>query len=348
MRAVVLVGGLGTRLRPLTSSTPKQMLPVAGRPMIERVLASLRPHGVDDAVLSLGYQPTAFTEAYPDGRCAGVDVHYAEEPEPLDTAGAIRFAAESAGIRERFLVVNGDVITDLDVSALVAFHERAGAEATIALTKVDDPSHFGVVPTDGDGRVTAFVEKPPVDEAPTDLINAGYYVFEPSVLDRIPGDRPVNVERETFPAMVADGTLFALADPAYWLDVGTVERYLQANLDVLDGVRPVTSAEPGRAIVDGEALAPVLLGEGSCIRTGAVVGRSVIGAGAVVGDGARVEGSVLLPGARVGDDAIVRDSVLGAGSSVGRRAVLDGYAVLGDGAAVSDGERLTGERRPAE
>ena len=346
MRAVVLVGGLGTRLRPLTASTPKQMLPVAGRPMIERVLDTLRHHGVDDVVLSIGFQPSAFLEAYPDGTCAGVAVHYAEEPEPLDTAGAIRFAAESGGIRERFLVVNGDVITDLDVTALVAFHERVGAEGTIALTKVEDPSAFGVVPTDEGGRVVAFVEKPPRHEAPTDLINAGYYVLEPSVLDRIPGDRRVNVERETFPAMVTDGGLYALADPSYWLDVGTIERYLQANLDVLDGVRPVTRAAPGQAVVDGEALAPVLLGDGVEVRAGAVVGRSVLGAGVVVEDGARVEDSVLLPGARVGRDAVVRGSVLGPGSVVGAGATVEDLSVLGDGTQVEAGARLVGEKRP--
>ena len=345
MRAVVLVGGLGTRLRPLTDRTPKQMLPVAGRPMIERVLATLLCHGVDDVVLSIGYQPSAFTDAYPDGVCAGVRIHYAQEPEPLDTAGAIRFAATSAGIDERFLVVNGDVITDLDVSALVEFHERAGADATIALTKVEDPSHFGVVPTDDGGRVLAFVEKPPRDEAPTDLINAGYYVFEPRVLDRIAADRRVNVERETFPAMVEDGTLYARADPAYWLDVGTVERYLQANLDVLDGVRPVTAALPGRAVVDGEAVAPVLLGAGARIATGAVVRRSVLGEGALVEDGARVDSSVLLPGARVGEGATVRCSVLGPDSCVGVGAVLDDRCVLGHRSEVAPGEHLAGEKR---
>jgi len=161
MRAVVLVGGFGTRLRPLTRHTPKQMLPVVNRPMIERVVAHLADHGVEQAVLAMGYRPDAFQEAYPDGRCAGVELHYAIEPEPRDTAGAIRFAALDAGIAERFLVLNGDVLTDLDLGGLIAAHERAGAEGTISLHRVDDPSAFGVVPTDGSGRVTAFIEKPP-------------------------------------------------------------------------------------------------------------------------------------------------------------------------------------------
>ena len=202
MRAVVLVGGFGTRLRPLTLDRPKQMLPILGRPMIEPVLQHLSRHGIDDVVLSMGYRPDAFTAEYPTGVCAGVQLHFAVEPEPLDTAGAIRFAARDAGIDERFVVINADCLTDIDVSTLVAFHDARGAEGTIALHKVEDPSAFGVVPTDATGRVEAFVEKPPRDEAPTDLINAGIYVLEPSVLDRIAADRRVSIEREVFPAMV--------------------------------------------------------------------------------------------------------------------------------------------------
>ena len=188
VKAVVLVGGEGTRLRPLTLSTPKQMLPIVGVPMIERVLAYLRSHGVDEAILSLGYLPDAFMEAYPDGHAAGVRLTYAVEPEPLDTAGAVRFAAVHGKVDDTFVVVNGDVLTDLDLGSLIDFHRLSGAEGTIALHPVADPSSFGVVPTDEDGRVTAFVEKPPRDEAPTNQINAGTYVLEPSVLDRITGD----------------------------------------------------------------------------------------------------------------------------------------------------------------
>ena len=234
MKAVVLVGGEGTRLRPLTLSSPKQMLPIVGVPMIERVLGQLAAHGVDEAVLSLGYLPDAFLEAYPDGRAAGISLTYAVEPEPLDTAGAVRFAAAFAGIEETFVVVNGDVLTDLDLTGLIAFHRRRGAEGTIALHPVADPSAFGVVPTDSEGRVLAFVEKPPRDEAPTNEINAGTYVLEPSVLDRIPEGGRVSIERETFPAMVRDGRLFARSDDRYWLDTGTPSAYLEANFDYLE------------------------------------------------------------------------------------------------------------------
>ena len=330
----MLVGGFGTRLRPLTLTTPKQMLPVAGRPMIEGVLEHLRAHGVDEVVLSLGYRPDAFLDAYPDAVCAGVRLVYAVEPEPLDTAGAIAFAARKAGIDERFLVVNGDVLTDLDVSALVELHESAGAEGTIALTKVEDPSQFGVVPTDGDGRVLAFVEKPPRDEAPTDLINAGYYVLEASVLDRIPPGRKVNIERETFPAMVADGRLFARADDAYWLDVGTPERLIQASMDHLDGLRG--HAPDGGVLRCGD----------NAVASDAVVRRSVLGHGASVGAGATVDGSVLLPGAVVEEGATVRDSIVGAGALVGAGAVVAGWSVLGDGVRVEPGSTLDGVRVP--
>ena len=254
MKAVVLVGGFGTRLRPLTLHTPKQMLPIGDRPMIEWVIEHLAHHGIDEAVLSLGYRPDAFATAYPDGHCAGVELHYAVEDQPLDTAGAIRFAAMSAGISERFVVMNGDVLTDLDVTALVDFHDRAGAEATVTLHEVDDPSRYGVVQTDDDGRVLAFVEKPAAGEAPSNLINAGAYVLEPSVLDRIDDGRPVSIERDTFPALVADRALYAMVDGGvYWLDAGTPETYLQAQLDLVAGRRALPEASRCRA-VDGSAV----------------------------------------------------------------------------------------------
>ena len=321
MRAVVLVGGFGTRLRPLTLSTPKQMLPVAGPTMIERCLAHLARHGVDEAVLSLGYRSDVFTDAYPDGVCAGVRLRYAVEPEPLDTAGAVRFAADHAGIDEPFLVVNSDVMTELDVSALAAFHASHGAEGTIALTPVEDPSHFGVVPTDANGKVLAFIEpsdavkkglEAPKEPPPTNLINAGFYVLEPSALGRIPTGRKVNIERETFPAMVADGSLYARADDAYWIDVGTPERYLQGNLDHSDGKGWI--APDARVAADARVTESVVLA-GAVIGAGATVHRSIIGAGAevgpgatvtdvsVLGDGVRVEAGATLAGVLVPDPA---------------------------------------------
>ena len=267
MKAIVLVGGFGTRLRPLTLRAPKQMLPVGPVTMLERVVAKLGEHGVDEVVLSLGYQPDAFTSEFPDGRCCGVRLVYAVEPEPLDTAGAIAFAARTAGLDERVLAVNGDVLTDLDVAGLWRRHAELGGEATIALTPVEDPSRYGVVPIAPDGRVEAFIEKPDPGTAPSNWINAGTYVLEPSVLASIPTDRKVSIERETFPALVERGALFAVQSDAYWIDAGTPAAYLQANLDLLDGVRGAFEV----------GIDPV-----ARIDPDAKVSRSMVGPGAVV------------------------------------------------------------------
>ncbi len=329
MKAVVLVGGEGTRLRPLTLTSPKQMLPIVGVPMIERVLTHLAAHGVDEAVLSLGYLPDAFMEAYPDGQAAGVRLTYAVEPEPLDTAGAVRFAATFAGIAETFVVVNGDVLTDLDLTGLVAFHRDRGAEGTIALHPVADPSAFGVVPTDSEGRVTAFVEKPPRDEAPTNEINAGTYVLEPSVLERIPEGGRVSIERETFPAMVRDGTLFARSDDTYWLDTGTPSAFLEANFDYLDGKRgPVVApglADLGQGVlvegdseISGRCSVPAVVFSGCVIEPGARVEHSILGRGTVVAAGAVIIDSVVMDACHVAGDAKVVG--LGDGPPLGRRA----------------------------
>jgi mannose-1-phosphate guanylyltransferase len=331
VRAVVLVGGFGTRLLPLTRTAPKQMLPVGNRPMIERVLEHLAGHGVTSAVLSLGYRPEAFRDAYPSGRCAGVDLQYAVDPEPLDTAGAIRFAAREAGIDERFIVMNGDILTDLDVGSLVAFHEAAGAEGTLALHRAEDPTGYGVVAIDATGRVEAFVEKPASGEAPSDLVNAGTYVLEPSVLERIRPGAPVNVERVTFPAMVAEGTLFAKDGEAYWIDAGTPATYLAANLDLLD------CAEGGAEV----AIAADAVVEGTVID-------AWIGRGASVARDAVVERAVVFEGARIGPGAVVRDAIIGAGAAIGAGAVVEGEAVVGDGVEVAANAQLHGVRLPEE
>jgi len=333
VRAVVLVGGFGTRLRPLTSDLPKQMLPIVDRPMIEHVVGHLAAHGVEEVVLSLGFLPDAFRDAYSDGRCAGIPLHYAVEPEPLDTAGAIRFAAEDAGIDEAFLVLNGDVLTDLAVDELIGFHRASGAEATVSLTPVDNPSRYGVVPTDADGRVTGFVEKPPAGAAPCNWINAGTYVFEPSVIDRIEPGRRVSVEREVFPAMADEGVLYGLRSEAYWVDTGTPETYLGVQLDLLDGVRG-----PARSGVDDAAE----------IHPGATVRRSVIGPGAVVAEGSRVCDSVVMAGSRIGEGAVVDGSLVGRNATIGPDARVLGLSVVGHGAEVVAGQHLTGDCRPEQ
>lgn len=323
MRAVVLVGGFGTRLRPLTLSTPKPMLAVGHRPIVENLVRMLARAGIEEVVLGLGFRPEPFTAAFPDGTCAGVPLHYAVEPEPLDTGGAIRFAADHAGISDTFVVVNGDIITDLDVGKLVERHRATGAEATIHLTPVEDPSSYGVVAVGPDGRVDRFVEKPAPGTAPSNLINAGTYVFEPSVLARIPTGRKVSIERETFPAIVTDGGLFAWATDDYWIDTGRPETYRQANLDLIDGRRSfgVPMVEPGAEVDPGAEIRHSLVSVGARVAAGVLVEDSVVLPGAVIGPGATVRSSIVMGG--IGSDAVVVDSVIGADGSVPPEAVLE-------------------------
>ena len=312
MKAVVLVGGFGTRLRPLTNTTPKPMLPVGHRPMVENLVKMLARADVTEVVLALGFRPEPFMDAFPDGECAGVSLHYAVEPEPLDTAGAIKFAATSAGIDDTFIVANGDVLTDLDVAALVAFHRGSGARATLHLIPVDDPSAYGVVVTDSDGRVSRFVEKPAPGTEPSRMINAGTYVFEPEILDLIPSGRKVSVERETFPALVERGVLFALATDDYWIDTGRPETYLKANLDVLDGRRSHSNADmiATGAVVDAEAqILHSLVSSGATVERGARVVDSVILSGAHVSAGATVTSSLVM--GWVGPNSSISDCVIG-------------------------------------
>lgn len=354
MKAVVLVGGMGTRLRPLTLTIPKQMLMVAEVTMIERVLDHLAVHGVEQATLSMGYRPDPFLSAFPSNSCAGVALRYAVEPTPLDTGGAIRFAALHGGIDDTFVVVNGDVLTDLDVSALVSFHRARGAEATIHVTPVEDPRSFGVVPLDQRGRVEAFIEKP--ESPPTNLINAGTYVVEPEVVERIDGDRRVSVERETFPAMVQDGSLFGMPSDAYWVDAGTPATYLRAQLDLVSGHRggpPAPHAsedEPGvwtigGPVVDGAVMPPSLIGDAVFVAKESHVEGSVVSAGARV-EGAKVVGSVLLPGAVARAGAMIEDSIVGPGAVVREGAQVTGLSVIGEGVEVQGDARLFAVRVP--
>ena len=333
MQAILLVGGFGTRLRPLTLTTPKQMLPVMHRPMIEHAVSGLARHGVDRVVLALGYHDEAFRAAYPDGRCAGVELCCVVESEPLDTAGAIRFAYAASGMEESggtFLVANGDVITDLDVSEMLRLHRSAGAEATIHLIEVEDPSRYGVVVTEAGGRVSAFVEKPP-PPAPSNWINAGTYLMEPSVVGRIDGGRRVSVEREVFPAMAAAGTLWALRQNTYWVDAGTPQTYLQVQLDLLDGRRG-----PAAVGVSPEA----------SVDSGAVVERSVVMAGAALGEGSVVRGSAVHSSAVVEAGATVLDSVVGSGATVGQGARVTDGTLVGEHFDVEPGASLSGARVP--
>ena len=328
MLAVVLVGGFGTRLRPLTADLPKQMLPICGVPMIEWVVGHLATHGVEEVGLSLGYRPDDFLDAYPDGQIAGIPYRVAVEPEPRGTAGAVRFAVDEFGVDDTFLVLNGDVLTDLDITELIEFHHERQAEATIALQPVPDPSRFGVVSTSLDGQVKEFVEKPEADQAPSNNVNAGTYVLEPSVIERIPSGIEVSIERETFPELARAGTLYALPSSTYWLDTGTPEQFLEANLDVLLGRRlrraelPPAHLDPSAEVVD-----------------------SVIGVDSRIGAGARIQRSVLFRYCQVNAKASVVDSVLADSVYVGEGARLE-RCVIGYGQRVERGEHLIAVKRP--
>lgn len=328
MRAIILVGGFGTRLRPLTFTIPKQMLPVVEVPMLERKIADLVANGIEDIVLSMGYRPDAFQAAYPDNTCAGARLTYVIESEPLGTAGAIAFAAREAGVDDTFLAMNGDTLTDIDIKGVIDFHRSHGAEGTITLTPVEDPSRFGVVPTDDDGRVRAFIEKPAREDAPTNLINAGTYVLEPSFLDRVEPGREISIEREIFPAIVADGGLYAGHFDKYWLDIGTPEAYLQGNLDVLE-------RDHGGDTVMG---ANVKVADSTTVK------RSVIGAGTVIGANVNITDSVILPGVVVEDGVTLDRSIVGEQARIGTNATLTNLTVVGGAQRVTAGVTLDNQK----
>ncbi|HEU4599865.1 MAG TPA: NDP-sugar synthase [Solirubrobacterales bacterium] len=319
MQAIVLVGGEGTRLRPLTNDVPKPAVTLVDRPFLAYAIEWLAAHGVTEVVLACGFLPQVLREALGDEESrVGVTITYVAEPEPLGTAGAIRFAAEALGDRleDRFLALNGDVLADLDLSALVRVHEEQGDCATIALHPVDDSSAYGLVRRDEGGRVLDFLEK--TGEPVPGEINAGAYLLERSVLDLVPAGRAVSIEREVFPRLVGEGLHGVLLD-GYWMDIGTPERYLQASWDILEG-RVETRVEPSSP--------GLLIADGATVAAGAEIGpRAVISAGCRVEAGARIAESVLLEGCVVGADARVRGSILAPGAEVEPRAELTGAVV---------------------
>ncbi|HEX5763087.1 MAG TPA: NDP-sugar synthase [Solirubrobacterales bacterium] len=324
MQAIVLVGGKGTRLRPLTETVPKPALTLVDRPFLAYMIEWLAEHGVEDVILACGFLPDVLREALAgEEERAGVRIRYVAEPEPLGTAGAIRFAAEQAGdLGETFLALNGDVLTDLDLTALMAVHREREARATIGLQPVEDSSAYGVVRTAADGEVLDFLEK--TGEAAPGEINAGMYVLERTVLDLIPPGRAVSIEREVFPRLAGEG-LHGLRLDGYWMDIGTPERYLQASWDILER-RVETRVQPtapgllvsaAAEVAEGAAVGPrAVVGPGCRVGAGARLSESVLLEGASVGEGARVERSILSPGAVVAAHADVRSAVAGFGERV--------------------------------
>jgi mannose-1-phosphate guanylyltransferase len=326
VQALVLAGGEGTRLRPLTNTVPKPVLPLVNRPFLTYMIEWLAAHGFTEVVLSCMFMAGDIRRILGDREWKGTRLHYVEEPEPRGTAGAVKFA-ESV-LDERFAVLNGDILTDFDVSALWRAHSELGGRATITLMEVDDPSAYGLVLRDVDDAVTDFIEKP--DHAPPGgaFVNAGAYVLEHDVLDLMPSDRPVSFEREVFPALVGNG-LYGFPAEGYWLDIGTPERYLEAT-------RYLLQRSLGGDIAAGEAcvIAP----------TAQVGPLAVLGDLCRVEDGAVVEGAVLFDRAHVGREAVVRDSVVGAGARIGAGSRLEGETIVGDRAVVEPGSVLSGAR----
>jgi mannose-1-phosphate guanylyltransferase len=343
VQAVILVGGEGTRLRPLTSTVPKPVVPLVDRPFIVFMLEWLARHGVDDVVMSCGFLATAVRNVLGDGSQYGLRLRFVEEPEPRGTAGALKYAEDL--LDERFLMLNGDVLTDIDLTAQIAQHEATGAAGTLALVPVSDPTAYGLVRLHDDKSVSEFVEKPSADEIDTRLISAGAYVLERAVLDLIPADRNVSIEREVWPQLVGQG-LFGYAAKAYWLDIGTPERYLQGTFDILEGqvvTAVVDRLGPGylsvgeRVQLDGRIVPPALVDRGCTIAAGAHVGSLVVlGEGVSVGEGTTVERSVVLNGAEIGAGCVLRDCIVAAGVRIGDGSEISGGAVLGEGVTVGE------------
>ncbi|SIR81575.1 mannose-1-phosphate guanylyltransferase [Williamsia sterculiae] len=324
VQAVILVGGKGTRLRPLTLSAPKPMLPVAGLPFLQHLLSRIAAAGINDVVLGTAFQPQVFEDYFGDGSKLGIKIRYVHETEPLGTGGGIRNVYDSL-TADTVMVFNGDVLSGADLDALIETHDSSGADVTLQLFRVADPRAFGSVPTDETGRVTAFLEK--TQDPPTDQINAGCYVFKRSIIGDIPSGREVSVEREVFPQLLASGKhIQGHVDNGYWRDMGTPEDFVRGSSDLVRGIAP-SPALPGDR---GESL----VHEGAGVAPGALlIGGSVVGRGAEIGARARLDGAVIFDGAVVEAGAVIERSIIGFGVRVGPRALIrDG--VIGDGAEI--------------
>lgn len=354
MQALILVGGEGTRLRPLTSTVQKAVVPLVGQPFLGYMLEWLRRHGVDDVVLSCGFLADGVRSVLGDGERYGVKLTYVQEPKPLGTGGALKYAEEL--LAERFLMLNGDVLTDIDLTAQLAQHERTRARATLALVEVADPSAYGLVPLNEDRSVREFLEKPGPDEAfDGNLINAGAYVIEREVLAGMaPAGTNISIERDLFPTLVGQG-LYGCPSDRYWFDIGTPSRYLQATFDILEGtvetdvgarLRASGMRLPDDVQARGRVVGPAVFGSDCVVGAGATVGgRVVLGDGVRIGDGARVENSVLLDGVSVGAGSMVRDAIVGSGVQIGQRCRIEAGAMLGEGVRIgSDNTLASGVR----
>jgi NDP-sugar pyrophosphorylase family protein len=352
MKAILLAGGQGSRLRPLTLNTPKPIVPIFDRPFLRYQIELLKQvPEIDQIVLSLNYQPKRIEEVFGDGSDLGVLIQYVVEPQPLGTGGAIKFAAGPQPDGP-VVVFNGDVLTSVDLPAVLALHRERKARATIVLTPVDNPSAYGLVEADADGRVKAFLEKPSADQITCDTINAGIYVIEGDTLDRIPADTPYSIERGYFPSLIEQNETFAAYTyRGYWIDIGTREKYQQVHHDIMTGTfsaspfhdragtavtSPDARIEPG-AIIEG----PCFIDAGTVVKSGARVGPlSVIGANCHIGENAQINGAILWPHTWVDRNATLGPLVAGRHCQFGRNAEVGGSALLGDNSVVTDYSRL--------
>ncbi len=345
---MILVGGQGTRLRPLTATVPKPVVALVDRPFISFMLEWLRGHGVDDVIMSCGFLATSVREVLGDGSELGLRLRFVEEPEPRGTAGALKLAEPM--LDERFLMLNGDVLTDIDLSAQLAQHAATGASATLALVPVADPTAYGLVILQEDRSVRDFVEKPSSDRVESNLISAGAYVLQREILELVPPERNVSIEREVWPLLVGKG-LYGFPSESYWLDIGTPARYLQGTFDIIEGnVETAVRARLGEdwlaieepAEVLGRVIPPALLERGVRVAAGAHVGSLVVlAAGVSIGAGTTVERAVILGGCEIGAGCELRDCIIAPGCSVGARSKITGGAVLGEGVRVGADNVIT-------
>ena len=349
MQAVILVGGQGTRLRPLTSTVPKPVVRLVDRPMISFMLEWLRAHGVEDVIMSCGFLADGMRGVLGDGSQLGIRLRFVEEPDPRGTAGALKLAEPM--LDERFLMLNGDVLTDIDLTAQIAQHEATGARATLGLVPVPDPSAYGLVILREDRSVSEFVEKPSSsDRVQSNLISAGAYVLERDILDLVPPDRNVSIEREVWPLLVDNG-LYGSPSESYWLDVGTPARYLQATFDIIEGnVRTAVCERLGsswlaideRASAHGRVIPPAVLERGVHVAEGAHVGSlAVLAEDVSVAADATVERAVVLAGTQIGERCELRDCIVAAGCRIGAGTKVTGGAVLGEGVSVGSHNVIT-------
>ncbi|WP_055367881.1 sugar phosphate nucleotidyltransferase [Mycobacterium tuberculosis] len=334
--AVVLVGGKGPRLRPLTLSAPKPMLPTAGLPFLTHLLSRIAAAGIEHVILGTSYKPAVFEAEFGDGSALGLQIEYVTEEHPLGTGGGIANVAGKLR-NDTAMVFNGDVLSGADLAQLLDFHRSNRADVTLQLVRVGDPRAFGCVPTDEEDRVVAFLEK--TEDPPTDQINAGCYVFERNVIDRIPQGREVSVEREVFPALLADGDckIYGYVDASYWRDMGTPEDFVRGSADLVRGIAPSPALRGHR----GEQL----VHDGAAVSPGALlIGGTVVGRGAEIGPGTRLDGAVIFDGVRVEAGCVIERSIIGFGARIGPRALIrDG--VIGDGADIGARcELLSGAR----